>query len=163
MEKGKKNLVKLTIIFENCEYVDLKPKQDFNFISIEGIKNNLHMVGTEIKSVTTCEDFFLPLTSKALNKATSLSRLINKNRADKTKKYNFGERLENNSNDIVSVILKYSDENGKETEEEIYVDWNEESDYHNKYQRILEDSNKDKIIVISRNEAIVNDIISNIS
>ena len=147
----KENLEEIELCFENCEVVTLKFKKDFKFLGLQGIKENLFFsFYNNLKSNKTvcCEDFLLLITKEGLNCYTSFSTKYDENKKQECILEN---RLKN-SNDIVSVTLKYNSEKQKE----IFVDWNEEDDFQNKYQTNKLDKDGNMLIIISHDQNLKN-------
>ena len=113
---------KIELVFENCEVCTLLPDM-FKYLVIRGIKENIDIncfqyKKGELNKDKTCEYFSITINEKGLNTITWNEIL--RERIKKIK-------------DIVSVIIYYRDR-----DEEIYVPWNEEDEYSNRYQTIEE-------------------------
>lgn len=113
---------KIELVFENCEVCTLLPDM-FKYLVIRGIKENIDIncfqyKKGEINKDKTCEYFAITINEKGLKTITWNGIL--RERIKKIK-------------DIVSVIIYYG-----HRDEEIYVPWNEEDEYSNRYQTIEE-------------------------
>lgn len=113
---------KIELVFENCEVCTLLPDM-FKYLVIRGIKENIDIncfqyKKGELNKDKTCEYFAITINEKGLNTITWNGIL--RERIKKIK-------------DIVSVIIYYG-----HRDEEIYVPWNEEDEYSNRYQTIEE-------------------------
>lgn len=113
---------KIELVFENCEVCTLLPDM-FKYLLIRGIKENIDIncfqyENGEINKDKTCEYFSITINEKGLNTIT-----WNETLRERIKKFK----------DIVSVIIYY-----EHRDEEIYVPYNEENEYFNKYQTIEE-------------------------
>ena len=113
---------KIELVFENCEVCTLLPDM-FKYLVIRGIKENIDIncfqfENGEINKDKTCEHFSITINKKGLNTIT-----WNEPLRERIKKFK----------DIVSVIIYY-----EHRDEEIYVPWNEEDEFYNKYQTIEE-------------------------
>ena len=124
---------RIDIVFENCEVCTLLSDM-FKYLIIHGIKENIDIncyqyKNGEIHRDKTCEYFSITINEKGLNSITWNGTLK--------------ERLRN-FKDIVSVKIYYEDK-----DEEIYVTWNDEDDFLNKYQT-TEEIEEDIIVKISK-------------
>lgn len=113
---------KIELGFENCEVCTLLPDM-FKYLVIQGIKENIDIncfqyENGEINKDKTCEYFSITINEKGLNTITWNGTL-----RERLKKFK----------DIVSVIIYYG-----HRYEKIYVHWNEEDEFFNKYQTIEE-------------------------
>lgn len=113
---------KIELVFENCEVCTLLPDM-FKYLVIRGIKENIDIncfqyKKGELNKDKTCEYFAITINEKGLNTITWNGTL-----RERIKKFK----------DIVSVIIYY-----RHRDEEIYVPWNEEDEYSNRYQTIEE-------------------------
>lgn len=113
---------KIELAFENCEVCTLLPDM-FKYLVIRGIKENIDIncfqyKKGELNKDKTCEYFAITINEKGLNTITWNGTL-----RERLKKFK----------DIVSVIIYY-----RHRDEEIYVTYNEENEFFNKYQTIEE-------------------------
>ena len=113
---------KIELVFENCEVCTLLPDM-FKYLVIRGIKENIDIncfqyKKGELNKDKTCEYFAITINEKGLNTIT-----WNETLRERIKKFK----------DIVLVIIYYG-----HRDEEIYVPWNEEDEYSNRYQTIEE-------------------------
>lgn len=119
------------ICFENCELVELLPSMFKNLIIEEITRNKTincyQYEDGEAQDMTICRLFTIELNEKGLDKQCWNTKLR--------------DRLK--GNDIVGIDLNY--ENG--TKEEIYVPWNEENEFINKYQKNHFEENNATIII----------------
>ena len=134
-ETREEKLKSIEIAFENCEVCKLLPNM-FKCLIIHGIKESMDIncyqyENGEIIRMKTCEYFSITINEKGLNTETWNGTLK--------------ERLRN-FKDIVAVTLHYENK-----EEEIYVPWNEEDDFTNKYQTI-EETDENIEVRISKEE-----------
>lgn len=112
----------IELAFENCEVCKLLPDM-FKCLYLEGIKENLWINSFQYENGETnrsksCDEFGIIVNKKGLNIITWNGTL-----KDRLKKYK----------DIVSVTIYY-----EHRDEEIYVPWNDEDEFSNKYQTIEE-------------------------
>lgn len=117
-----KTIESIDMCFENCEKCTLLPYM-FRYLIIQGIKENIDIncyqyEDGETNRNKTCEYLEITINEKGLSSITWNGTL-----KERLKKFK----------DIVSVIINY--ENRRE---EIFVTWDEEDDYSNKYQKIGE-------------------------
>lgn len=115
----------IDIVFENCEAINLLPNM-FKCLHLDGIKKNLWINSFQYENGETekdkiCEEFGIIINKKGLNETTSWNDTLT-----------LKERLKQ-FKDIVAIDINYNHKN-----EYIYVPWNEENDYSNKYQTIEE-------------------------
>lgn len=113
---------KIELVFENCEVCTLLPDM-FKYLVIRGIKENIDIncfqyKKGELNKDKTCEYFAITINEIGLNTITWNGTL-----RERIKKFK----------DVVSVIIYYG-----HRDEEIYVPWNEEDEYSNRYQTIEE-------------------------
>lgn len=112
----------IDICFENCEKCTLLPDM-FKYLIVQGIKENINIncyqyENGEMNRNKTCEYFEITINERGLSTITWNGTL-----KERLKKFK----------DIISIIINYKNRN-----EDIFVIWNEEDDYSNKYQRIEE-------------------------
>lgn len=117
-----KKVSKIKLIFENISVCELD-KTMFSQFFMSGIKNsfliNCYQYGNgENEKRLSCEMFYIEINLKGLKQLCSLEN------------FTLEERLKI-YNDITSVEIYY--DNG--TVEAIYVPWNDENDFENKYQK----------------------------
>lgn len=116
---------RIDIVFENCEVVSLNNDM-FKYLIIKGITEeriiNCYQYENGETQINKCCEYM----SIDINKKGYEQRIIWQ---DMTLK----ERLQI-GNDITSICLIYEDD----TEEQILVPWNDENEYSNKYQKLLQ-------------------------
>ena len=129
------NVKRIEIEFENCEVISLNTNMFKNLIFDEIYEQkivNCYQYKNGENSVTKCCKYM----SVEINKKGYEQRM-------EWQDITLKERLRI-SNDIVSIILIYEDE----SEEEIYMAWNEDDEYENKYQNVIEiDENIIKVLI----------------
>lgn len=131
------NIKRVDLVFENCEVVTLMPNM-FKSLIITGITeqktiNCYQYEDGENQVNQCCEYMSIDINKKGYEQETNwqdtmlITRLMQ-------------------CNDITSIYLIYEDD----TEEQILVPWDEDNEYINKYQRILQLDEENIRIVIER-------------
>ena len=111
----------IELVFENCDGIRLKPNM-FKNLSLHGIKtdkniNCYQFEKGEETNMTTCEYFHISVIDEGLWQGGYIGREP------------LRERVE--GCDITAIKLVYS----KRKEKDIYVPWDDNNDYTNKYQK----------------------------
>lgn len=131
------NIKRVDLVFENCEVVTLMPNM-FKSLIITGITeqktiNCYQYEDGENQVNQCCEYMSIDINKKGCEQETNwqdttlITRLMQ-------------------CNDITSIYLIYEDD----TEEQILVPWDEDNEYINKYQKILQLDEENIRIVIER-------------
>ena len=115
-----KRIRKIELIFENCEIIRLKPNM-FKYLFLKGISTDKRINCFQYKNGETqdckqCKYFHIEINEEGKKVESNLS------------KKPLNERIV--SKDIVGISLYYINNE----EETIYVPWNEDDEYTNKYQ-----------------------------
>ena len=123
-----KEIKKITLVFENCETCDLDVDM-FDRLAIYGIKQDIttHSPNNSVDKKYSCDDLSLEINEKGLIQNASSYDNDYQSLENRLKTYK----------DITAVDITYEDN----TKQEIYVLWNDENDYENKYQTIRQWSN----------------------
>lgn len=128
---------KVDLVFENCEAVTLMPNM-FKSLIITGITEqktiNCYQYENGENQVNKCCEYM----SIDINKKGYKQKMDWQDMKLITRLMLY--------NDITSLCLIYEDD----TEEQILVPWNEENEYSNKYQKILQVDEENIRIVIER-------------
>ena len=111
-----KNIKAIEFVFENCECITVDSKYIGDLL-IEGFETKVRKFGVKdaIREYTSCERIDLIIYKDG--------NLTVESYGDK---YSVFDRILN-WNDITSIYLKYEDD----TEQEIFVPWDDENDYYN--------------------------------
>ena len=120
-----KKIKKITLVFENCETCDLKVDM-FERLTIYGITQDI-TINSLYKSVErnySCDDLILEINEKGLKQNTDCYDNDYQSLEDRLK----------TCKDITAVDITYTDN----TKQSIYVLWNNEDEYENKYQTITQ-------------------------
>ena len=119
-----KEIKKITLVFENYETCELNPDM-FERLSIYGIKQDITVFNSckLIKKEYSCDDFVLEINKKGLKQNASSYGNSYQSLENRLKAY-----------DITAVDITYTDN----TKQSIYVLWNDEDEYENKYQTITQ-------------------------
>jgi isocitrate/isopropylmalate dehydrogenase len=104
------NILKIMFGFENCEVLDID-KEDIDYLFINEITEGLYMKNNIYRKTKACKNFMIR---------------INKNKTD------YKRIIEHNDIVDIHIILKDN------TEECIYVDWNDAEEYRNINQETKE-------------------------
>lgn len=108
-----KNIEAIEFVFENCECITVDSKYIGDLL-IEGFKTNVRRLGVNaIREYTSCERVDLIIYKDGNTTSESYGD-----------KYSVFDRILS-WNDITSIYLKYEDN----TEQEIFVPWDNENDY----------------------------------
>ena len=109
-----KNIEAIEFVFENCECLTVDSKYIGDLL-IEGFKTNVRKLGVNaIRECTSWERIDLIIYKDGNTTSESYGD-----------KYSVFDRILN-WNDITSIYLKYEDD----TEQEIFVPWDDENDYY---------------------------------
>lgn len=117
------NVKQIDIVFENCEVISLNNDM-FKYLILRNISeqrlvNCYQYENGENEINKCCEYMSIDINRKGYEQKTSWENMT------------LEERLKIAS-DITCIYLIYEDN----SEERIFVPWNEENDYNNKYQRV---------------------------
>lgn len=132
------NINSIMITFENCESINVDGKYIGNFY-ITNITRNIYKAGSIFMNQRKCETFFIELLPEV----------------DKLKDDGLFEEYTSVFNriqrhDIVDITLCYTDG----TNEQFYVDWNENDDYINSYQSDYISRNNCMYIAVNKDNTV---------
>jgi len=138
---------KIEIILENCEMIIIEGKY-IGDLSIEDIKYSIHRDAcNSISEWLTCKELSMSINRNANLDTEEIWTLgLTDNKRDQFARIN-------NHSDITSIYIYFADNKVKH----IYVPWNEDSDYFNKYQKSHINNYGDLFILISK-ESELNDV-----
>ena len=123
-----KEIKKITLVFENCETCELDTSM-FDRLAIYGITETIKafLPYKSTHKYYSCDDLILGINEKGLKQNTDCYGNDYQPLEDRLK----------TCKDITAVDITYEDN----TKQVIYVLWNDENDYENKYQTIHQWSN----------------------
>lgn len=133
-----KSIKKLSIIFENCESVNIETDY-IGYVELSDIKNSIRKVACNcIGYSSVCETFLISIDHKIPKQTETYGdKLINP--IDRLNEYK----------DIVSISVTYEDD----SEEEIYLPWGDR-EYTNQYQENYINKFGDIFICISEDHKL---------
>ena len=126
----------IELVFENCEVCTLLPNM-FNWIYVDGIQQNLWIHSyknqrREIESNKHCQKLSILINEIGLNRLTRMGANDIETLRTRLRKHK----------DITIIIIEYGYK-----KEEIYVPWNDEDEYINKYQTVEETKEGIKVVI----------------
>ncbi len=139
----KKKLIKrICLVFENCEiaYIPVKYIKHFeiqsNYESMFIVNEKLiHMFNYKLNSLIIDRDYLLnhyPLIGGSKNNSCNLLT-----------------RLQYYS-DLVSIHVEFKSPRYSKCNKEFYLEWNEDDEYTNKYQKVIENESKNEVEISVR-------------
>lgn len=134
-----KEVKSITLVLENCETIKLDRKHIGSFL-VDNIKYSIsRMACNSISTFTFCENFAIEINRNASKVGTNYNS--NQDALKRLITYS----------DITAIDIKYEDD----TEEYIYVDWNEENNHcNNNNQKHYMNKFGDLYIVVSSGKVI---------
>ena len=139
--KSKLKLKQVELIFENCEYCIIPAKYIHN-LSIDEFDNRIHFGQINgLLEFLHCRLDRLEISNEFLINAHSQ---FNENNINENQ--TLLDRLK--ENDVVAIELVYFK---NKRSKEYYLPWNEENEYHNKYQKFTE-GEKTSILRVSKED-----------
>ena len=139
-----KDVKKIELVFENCDYVEIQPEDIANLV-INNISEKIRRIAcNSISKYKVIDDMVITLTRNANKQYAPLGFI-------EDKEYIF-DRI-TGWNDITSIDITYEDD----TTDYITVTWTGDSDYNNDSQHSLLTPQGNLIIVIGNNVNSVED------
>lgn len=137
-----KEVKEIQLVLENCEVIYV-PVKVIGQINIEGLSRSIYRQAcNSISDSEECDEFVIQI-HRSFDTSEHGSGFT---KDDKTLPF---KRISDYS-DITAIVVKYEDD----SEEYIFVPWNEESEYENTYQKNLINEWGDLYIVISKKKDI---------
>lgn len=138
-----RDVTKITIVFENCEYIDFVP-QDFGTFLLDDITTSISRIAcNSIAEMKHANTVALEIFDTKINTEYNPFDIEN----EKQKVINRFAQCD----DITSIIVEFNDN----TKESFYVAWGED-EYVNEFQKTQLGKNGNLYIVISKEETIEN-------
>lgn len=137
-----KNVLYIELIFENCDSITL-PIDDIEYFYANNIQQSMNLQDNQLNIYKSVGDLTISIRKSAFNKLTDFADMLDNE--EEIEYHKLKNRI--NSSDITQIhFINFQDE----TVESLYVEWSDEDEWHNKYQK--QEIIDDEYLVININK-----------
>lgn len=137
-----KNVLYMELIFENCDSITL-PIDDIEYFYANNIHQSMNLQDNQLNIYKSVGDLTISIRKSAFNKFTDFANMLDNE--EEIEYHKLKNRI--NSSDITQIhFINFQDE----TVESLYVEWSDEDEWHNKYQK--QEIIDDEYLVININK-----------
>lgn len=137
-----KNVLYMELIFENCDSITL-PIDDIEYFYANNIQQSMNLQDNQLNIYKSVGDLTISIRKSAFNKLTDFADMLDNE--EEIEYHKLKNRI--NSSDITQIhFINFQDE----TVESLYVEWSDEDEWHNKYQK--QEIIDDEYLVININK-----------
>ena len=122
-----KNVLYIELIFENCDSITL-PIDDIEYFYANNIQQSMNLQDNQLNIYKSVGDLTISIRKSAFNKFTDFADMLDNE--EEIEYHKLKNRI--NSSDITQIhfLDKHYD-----PVESLYVEWSDEDEWHNKYQK----------------------------
>lgn len=137
-----KNVLYIELIFENCDSITL-PIDDIEYFYANNIQQSMNLQDNQLNIYKSVGDLTISIRKSAFNKFTDFADMLDNE--EEIEYHKLKNRI--NSSDITQIhfLDKHYD-----PVESLYVEWSDEDEWHNKYQK--QEIIDDEYLVININK-----------
>lgn len=137
-----KEALYMELIFENCDSITL-PINDIEYFYANNIQQSMNLQDNQLNIYKSVGDLTISIRKSAFNKFTDFANMLDNE--EEIEYHKLKNRI--NSSDITQIhFINFQDE----TVESLYVEWSDEDEWHNKYQK--QEIIDDEYLVININK-----------
>lgn len=137
-----KEALYMELIFENCDSITL-PIDDIEYFYANNIQQSMNLQEGQLNIYKSVGNLTLSIRKSAFDKLTDFADMLDDE--EEIEYHKLKNRI--NSSDITQIhFINFQDE----TVESLYVEWSDEDEWHNKYQK--QEIIDDEYIVININK-----------
>ena len=137
-----KEALYMELIFENCDSITL-PIDDMEYFYANNIQQSMNLQEGQLNIYKSVGNLTLSIRKSAFDKLTDFADMLDDE--EEIEYHKLKNRI--NSSDITQIhFINFQDE----TVESLYVEWSDEDEWHNKYQK--QEIIDDEYIVININK-----------
>ena len=137
-----KEALYMELIFENCDSITL-PIDDIEYFYANNIQQSMNLQEGQLNIYESVGNLTISIRESAFDKLTDFADMLNNE--EEIEYHKLKNRI--NSSDITQIhFINFQDE----TVESLYVEWSDEDEWHNKYQK--QEIIDDEYIVININK-----------
>lgn len=137
-----KNVLYMELIFENCDSITL-PIDDIEYFYANNIQQSMNLQDSQLNIYKSVGDLTISIRKSAFDKFTDFADMLDDE--EEIEYHKLKNRI--NSSDITQIhFINFQDE----TVESLYVEWSDEDEWHNKYQK--QEIIDDEYLVININK-----------
>lgn len=137
-----KEALYMELIFENCDSITL-PIDDIEYFYANNIQQSMNLQEGQLNIYKSVGNLTLSIRKSAFDKLTDFADMLDDE--EEIEYHKLKNRI--NSNDITQIhFINFQDE----TVESLYVEWSDEDEWHNKYQK--QEIIDDEYLVININK-----------
>lgn len=137
-----KEALYMELIFENCDSITL-PIDDIEYFYANNIQQSMNLQDNQLNIYKSVGDLTISIRKSAFNKFTDFANMLDNK--EEIEYHKLKNRI--NSSDITQIhFINFQDE----TVESLYVEWSDEDEWHNKYQK--QEIIDDEYLVININK-----------
>lgn len=137
-----KEALYMELIFENCDSITL-PIDDIEYFYANNIQQSMNLQEGQLNIYESVGNLTLSIRKSAFDKLTDFADMLDDE--EEIEYHKLKNRI--NSSDITQIhFINFQDE----TVESLYVEWSDEDEWHNKYQK--QEIIDDEYLVININK-----------
>lgn len=137
-----KETLYMELIFENCDSITL-PIDDIEYFYANNIQQSINLQEGQLNIYKSVGNLMLSIRKSAFDKLTDFADMLDDE--EEIEYHKLKNRI--NSSDITQIhFINFQDE----TVESLYVEWSDEDEWHNKYQK--QEIIDDEYLVININK-----------
>ena len=137
-----KEALYMELIFENCDSITL-PIDDIEYFYANNIQQSMNLQERQLNIYKSVDNLTLSIKKSAFDKLTDFADMLDGE--EEIEYHKLKNRI--NSSDITQIhFINFQDE----TVESLYVEWSDEDEWHNKYQK--QEIIDDEYLVININK-----------
>lgn len=137
-----KEALYIELIFENCDSITL-PIDDIEYFYANNIQQSMNLQEGQLNIYKSVGNLTLSIRKSAFDKLTDFADMLDDE--EEIEYHKLKNRI--NSSDITQIhFINFQDE----TVESLYVEWSDEDEWHNKYQK--QEIIDDEYLVININK-----------
>lgn len=137
-----KEALYMELIFENCDSITL-PIDDIEYFYANNIQQSMNLQEGQLNIYKSVGNLTLSIRKSAFDKLTDFADMLDDE--EEIEYHKLKNRI--NSSDITQIhFINFQDE----TVESLYVEWSDEDEWHNKYQK--QEIIDDEYLVININK-----------
>lgn len=137
-----KNVLYIELIFENCDSITL-PIDDIEYFYANNIQQSMNLQDNQLNIYKSVDNITISIKKQAFDKPTDFTEMLTDE--EEVEYHKLKNRI--NSSDITQIhFINFQDE----TVESLYVEWSDEDEWHNKYQK--QEIIDDEYLVININK-----------
>lgn len=137
-----KEALYIELIFENCDSITL-PIDDIEYFYANNIQQSMNLQEGQLNIYKSVGNLTISIRKSAFDKFTDFADMLDNE--EEIEYHKLKNRI--NSNDITQIhFINFQDE----TVESLYIEWSDEDEWHNKYQK--QEIIDDEYLVININK-----------